>query len=210
MMRRSRRHRDGETGMTLVELLVVVLLTGIIAAVMVAAFIVTTRSDRQTGQDAQSLANLRIATDRIEKDLRQARRVYMDSNATRLRIWVDSDRDNQQDLAERITFSLTTDNGLAPAVGGSTATLRRTTAAPGAPNMIMASGMQLFPTSATFEYRNTVNPSTPAFTPVAGPTATWTDTSLVKVTLAADEAPGPYPGPRTLLTEVRLRNATTY
>jgi prepilin-type N-terminal cleavage/methylation domain-containing protein len=195
--------RPGQRGMTLIELMIAVLLTGIILSMFVAAYMVVTRTDRQTSQDAQSLAQLRVATDRIERDLRQARRVYQDSNGSRLHLWVDSDRDNQQDLSERVTFELTTDNGLAPVATGSAATLRRKTDVVGAAPMIVSTGMQMFPSSPTFAY-------SPTFTVAAAPSTAWTDTTLVSITLAADEAPGPYPGPRTLKTDLRMRNARTY
>jgi Tfp pilus assembly protein PilW len=198
--------------MTLVELMVVVLLTGLVGAMMVAAYMVTARTDRATAQDHQALANLRIATDRIERELRQARRVYRDSNASRLHFWVDYDRDNQQDPSERVTFIVTTNTGAAPSATGTTSTLWRRTDEPGSPQVIVTTGMQLFPATdadrLTFQYKNQAG--TTAFTSVAAPSTEVTPTSLIELRLASDEAEGPYPAPRTLKTEVRLRNATTY
>lgn len=204
--------RAGEVGMTLVELMVAMLITGIVAAMVVAAYILTTRVDRQTSQDHQALSTLRLATDRIERDLRQARRVYKDSNASRLHMWVDYDRDNQQDLSERITFEIKTNNGLAPATAGTTSTLTRTTDDPATSPLLIADNMQLFPPAdvdrLTFQYLNALGAT--AFTSVAAPSASWTATTLVDIRFASDAAEGPYPAPRTLKTEVRLRNATTY
>ena len=211
-MSTSTARRRGQTGMTLVELLVGMLITGLVAAMMVSAYVVTTRSDRQASQDHQALASLRLATDRVERDLRQARRVYKDSTGSQLHMWVDYDRDNQQDLSERITFEVTTNNGLAAAVAGTTSTLRRKTDAPGMSPLIIVDNMQLFPPSdvnrLTFQYLNSIGAT--AFTAVAAPSSTWTDTTIVDIRLASDAAEGPYPAPRTLKTEVRLRNATTY
>jgi len=193
--------------MTLVELMIATLLTGLLVSVMLTAFVVTSRTERQTGQDTQALASLRLVNDRIARELRQARRVYADSTGTRLHVWIDADRDNQQDPSERITFEITTNSGSAPAAAGSTSTITRTTDASGATKVPIATNMQLFPVSAsspaTFVY-------SPTFTAVTAPSITWTDVSLVAITTAADDAPGPFPAPRTLKTEMRLRNATTY
>jgi Tfp pilus assembly protein PilW len=211
-MSSTKPNRSSQAGVTLVELMVTMLITSLVGAMIVAAYIVTSRSDRQASQDHQALATLRLSTDRIEGDLRQARRIYQDSTANRLHMWVDYDRDNQQDLSERITFEITTNSGLSPAVAGTTSTLRRKTDAPGTAPMLIADNMQLFPPAnadrLTFQYLNAAGGT--AFTPVAAPSSVWTDTTLVDVRLASDAAEGPYPAPRTLKTEVRLRNATTY
>ncbi len=208
----ANRSRSRQAGVTLVELMVTMLITSLVGAMIVAAYMLTSRSDRQASQDHQALATLRLANDRIERDLRQARRIYNDSTAGRLHMWVDYDRDNQQDLSERITFEITTNNGLAPAVAGTTSTLRRKTDAPASTSLLIADNMQLFPPAdvdrLTFQYLNAVGGA--AFAPVAAPSSVWTDTTLVDVRLASDAAEGPYPAPRTLKTEVRLRNATTY
>ena len=202
-MSRRRARTPGQAGMTLVELMIAMLLTGILCSAILAAFIVTDRTDRQTGQDSQALASLRLVNDRIAKELRQARRVYSDSTGAKLHIWVDGDRDNQQDPSERITFAITTNSGGAAVAAGTTSTITRVTDAPGAVKIPIATNMQLFPASATFVY-------SPSYTSVASPSTVWTDVTLVSMTIASDDAPGPFPAPRTLKTDMRLRNATTY
>jgi len=193
--------------MTLVELLVVMLIMGIVGTIMMMAIMMTSRTDRQTDQDLRALNDLRLASTHMQRDLRQARRLYMDSTATRVHFWVDEDRDNQQEPSERINYEIVTRDGGPPVAEGSPAMLVRYTDAAPSQRFVVSEQMQLFPATAldrlTFQY-------SPTFTPAPTPSTEWARTTLVTLTFAADAAPGPYPGTRTLRTNIRMRNARTY
>ncbi len=207
--------RHNQEGMTLVELLVATLLTSIVCAFMLIAILTTTRADASNDQESRALAQLRISAGRVMNELREARRLYADSTSTRLHFWVDTDRDNQQDPGERITYLIRSKTGATPVADGTPAVMVRRTDAPGSTEMLISDELQLFPPDAagtvpelrrdTFQY-----PTYQPFTQVPSPSTTWTDVTLVSFVLAADTAPGPYPAARTLKTDVRMRNARTF
>jgi prepilin-type N-terminal cleavage/methylation domain-containing protein len=169
----------GERGVTLVELLIVMAVSAIVVTVAYAGLDGATRTDDFTRVDAEALVSLRTGMDRLEKELRQARTVYDDSTSTTVRMWVDYDRDSQQDPVERVSWTL--------AAGGSGWELTRDTDA--GSGDYFATGNLL--SGSQFTYA----PAPP-------------DTTLVVVRLRADADPDAgSAGVRTLLTEVRLRNA---
>lgn len=165
-------------GTSVVELTVAMFVLGVVGVVIASLLAVAQRTEATTGRDSQSLAELRTATSRLVLEMRQARTIYAGSTARRVRFWVDVDRDNQQDLAERITWEIVS--------SGNTAELVRTTDASG-PSQTHATG--LVPADA-FQY----SPAAP-------------NTTYVVVTLSVDIAPNLAPSERTHRTTVRLRNA---
>jgi type II secretory pathway pseudopilin PulG len=174
-----------ESGMTLPELMVASLISMLVGALMVMVITTALSVDDFTREDSQALAELRTATERFEKEVRQARKVYgptvddpVGSTGTRIRFWVDYNRNNQQDLEDQIIWE--------QVLVGDRAVLRRTNAA-GSFETLVNSGL---------------TPGTPFSYNLAPP-----DTTVVTITLIGDVKSGSTPSGRTVRTKVRLRNA---
>jgi Tfp pilus assembly protein PilW len=181
MLGRLRKRAD-ERGVTLAELLVGMGLAMIVTSLMVAGVMVVNRTQRYTDEDSQTLAALRIAESRFARDLRQARRVFSISDGHKIRFWVDFNRDFLQDIGERVSWEL-------QPVGSKAQLIRYTDA----------------PTSVpTVQVRNLVYGDTFAYVTTDGSSGTAT---LVSITLTANAAPTGIAKDRSIVTEVRLRNA---
>jgi type II secretory pathway pseudopilin PulG len=96
-----------------VELAVAMAIASVVSVVLFAALVTLQRTEVYTEQDSRALAELRVNVDRFARELREARRVYSGSSTTArsIKFWVDDDRDNQQDPAERVTWAVTTVDG---------------------------------------------------------------------------------------------------
>lgn len=162
----------------MIELTVTMVVSGLLAVVLFTAIVGLQRSEEYTGQDSRALAELRVAVDRLSRELREARRVYASSDMS-IKFWRDDDRDNQQDPAERVTWSLAT--------SGSGGRLLRTTDATPTEPSVVASEVVV----------------SPAFTATPVPP----DTARVDVVLHADVNQASAPSQRTVRTAIRLRNA---
>lgn len=173
-----RRLLADERGITFVEMMVGTAISAIVGSLLIAALSMVTRVDRFTRQDSQALGELRTATERFQKEMRQARKVYADSTATSVHFWVDYNRDNQQNQSEKLTWSQET-------VSGETRLVRTNDA-----GSSFIEAVDLVPGSL-FLY----NPAPE-------------DTTIVTITLTADVSSGSQPSGRTVRTRVRLRNAT--
>jgi type II secretory pathway pseudopilin PulG len=175
--------RQDERGITFVEMIVATAISAMVGSLLIAGLSMVTRVDRFTSQDSQALADLRTASERFQKEMRQARKVYQadpPSTGTTVQFWVDYNRNNQQDLAERIIWRLET-------ASSGKVRLVRTSKAGEAPFI---------------EAANLVAGSSFAYN-VAPP-----NTTVVTMTLSADVSGGDQPSARTVRTRVRLRNAT--
>lgn len=180
--------RRGERGISFVELMVAMAISAVVGLLLIGALSMVTRVDRFTRQDSQALGELRTATERFQKEMRQARKVY-DTNdppastATLIHFWVDYNRDNQQNVDERIIWRLET----------------------------FSSGMRLVRTNEQKEAASQA-PFIEAVGLVSGSAFTFApvppDTTVVTLTLRADISSGSQPSVRTVRTQVRLRNAT--
>lgn len=175
---RTRRLVADERGITLVEMMVAMAISAVVSLLLLAALSMVFRVDRFTRQDSQALGELRIATERFQKEMRQARKVYADSTATSVHFWVDYNRDNQQNQSEKLTWRQET-------ISGETRLVRTNEA-----GSSFIEAVDLVPGSP-FLY----NPAPE-------------DTTVVTITLTADVSPGAQPSGRTVRTRVRLRNAT--
>lgn len=167
-----------ESGLTLPELMVGSFITMLVGGLLLMSITTALRVEDFTGEDSQALAELRTATERFEKEIRQARKVYETSTGDRIQFWVDYDRDNQQDLVEQIIWE--------EALVGDRAVLHRTNAA-GSFETLVNSGLE---------------PGTPFAYNLAPPA-----TTVVTITLIGDIKSGTTPSGRTVRTRVRLRNA---
>jgi type II secretory pathway pseudopilin PulG len=183
VIRRTRPWQD-ERGITFVEMMVATAIAAMVGSLLIAALSMVTRVDRFTRQDSEALGELRTATERFQKEMRQARKIYTSddppaSTASTVHFWVDYDRNNQQDLAERLIWRLETASS-----GGMR--LVRTSDAGG--TLVQAVNLV---TGSSFTY----SPAPP-------------NTTVVTLTLRADVSSGSQPSARTVRTKVRLRNAT--
>ena len=174
-----------ERGITFVEMMVATAIAAIVGLLLIAALSMVTRVDRFTRQDSEALGELRTATERFQKEMRQARKIYTNddppaSTATTVHFWVDYDRNNQQDLEERLIWRLET-------------------ASSGQMRLVRTSGAGETP---LIQAVNLLSGSSFAYSP-APP-----DTTAVTLTLTADVSSGSQPSARTVRTQVRLRNAT--
>lgn len=175
------RLRTDERGVSLVDLLVGMLITSFVLAGVATTLVSAQRTEIFSDRDSQALAALRHGVQRLTTELRQARKIYPDSTTSRMRFWVDEDRDNQQDLAERIVWEVENT--------GSTATLTRSTDA----------------TSTELPVVSLIVPGTPFEYEPGDPSSTLV--TLVRITLVADTDTDEDPESRTVRTEVRIRNA---
>jgi type II secretory pathway pseudopilin PulG len=175
-----REHRllADERGITFVELMVAMAISAVVGSLLIAALSMVTGVDSFTREDSQALGELRTAAERFQKEMRQARKVYADSTSTSAHFWVDYNRDNQQNLEEKLIWRQET-------VSGETR-LVRTSEAGG--SIIQAVDLV---TGSMFVY----DPAPEA-------------TTVVTITLTVDVSPGSAPSGRTVRTQVRLRNAT--
>ena len=175
---------QSEQGITFVEMMVAMAIAAIVGSLLIAALSMVMRVDRFTQEDSEVLGELRTATERFQKELRQARKVYDVANApastaTTIHFWVDYNRDNQQNLSEKLIWRL-------QAASSGKLRLVRTSGAGG--TRIQAVDLV---SGSSFAYA----PAPPG-------------TTVVTLTLKADAAAGSQPSVRTVRTRVRLRNAT--
>ena len=98
-----------EDGITLSEVLVAMLISSLALALLAAMVSSGTRAEIFTRNDSVSLDEMRITAERITKEVRQARLLYLDSTDYMAHFWVDYDLDNQQDLEEKIYWEVRDD-----------------------------------------------------------------------------------------------------
>jgi type II secretory pathway pseudopilin PulG len=183
------RLSQDERWITFVEMMVATAIAAVVGSLLLAALSMVTRVDRFTRQDSQALGELRTATERFQKELRQARKIYDGLNppastSTIVHFWVDYDRNNQQDLDEKIIWRLET-------------------ASSGSLRLVRTNEDKEGKAEAPFiEAVGLVSGSSFVYTP-APP-----NTTVVTLTLRADVSSGAQPSARTVRTQVRLRNAT--
>lgn len=141
-MRFLRPRDDG--GLTLVELLVAMMLFAIIGTLTLTAFINTQHDYRVAGDQAQGLSDVKVAAERLARDIRDARAVVCDGAASdptcmrHLQLWIDYNSDYVQESDEIVTWQLVPETAgagvcgptghceLQRVVGGTTAVEART------------------------------------------------------------------------------------
>lgn len=181
-MRVLRNVASDERGFSLAELLVTLGIMSIVGLLSVTLLVTALRTDEFSRQETNALDELRFATEFMTKEIRQARLVYPDSTDQYLHIWIDYDIDNQQDTEEKIIYEIDT--------SGPVPVLIRYSEAGNPTRRILLEGIVVAP---LFTYE-------PAFPAVP---------RTVGMTLQADADPTTAPGARTVISEVRIRNAAT-
>jgi prepilin-type N-terminal cleavage/methylation domain-containing protein len=107
---RSRRH--DESGLTLVELLVTMMLLAVVSTLVVSAVAQTVRVLTQTQDEATGLNDAKVVLDRLGRDIREARGVVCLPDPTdpeckaHLQLWIDSNSDYALQDEEIVTWKL--------------------------------------------------------------------------------------------------------
>lgn len=119
-MSRFRPQRvKGDRGVSLVETLIVMLLLAIVSTLVTRAVIDSHKVVRIVEDQTQGLADVRIASERLGRDIREARSVVCNPVGTlpaviaadptcqfHLQLWIDYNSDYVQQSAETVTWSL--------------------------------------------------------------------------------------------------------
>ena len=116
-MHALRGWRRDDRGVTLVELLVAIVLAGVLGSVVMSAVLITHTNIRTTDDEARGQDDVAVVTDRLSRDLRDARGVVCDglasdpTCATHLQLWVDSNSNYHEDPDEVVTWQLQANPG---------------------------------------------------------------------------------------------------
>ena len=97
-----------DAGVTLVELSVAIFLFGIVSTMFFTAFAVTGRTFTKVDDEATGLADVRKVSERLGRDVRNARGVDAGATASKLVLWIDSNSDYRRSADESVTWELRT------------------------------------------------------------------------------------------------------
>ncbi len=100
-----------EDGLTLVELLVVMVMVGIIGAATTSVLISSQRTQQYSQQLRTVMDESRVTFERIHEELRQARQVELDQ-PDEIRFWVDANADGLRSLDEVVTYDVVPVSGV--------------------------------------------------------------------------------------------------
>lgn len=175
------RRRAAQRGVSLIELLVVVVVGGVLAALTLSGFMTGLNSLARADDDSRGQADATIAAQRMSRDLRQARAVVAGSTASAVNLWVDADGDATRSPAESVTW-----RAVAAGDGTGHVTLERLDGT-GA----RAEVATTLVSDALFGYDS----------------ADATAARVVSVRLEYDAITGAYAAPKRLFLDIRLRNA---
>lgn len=113
------RSAPDERGVTLVETLIVMILLAVVSSLVTRAVIDSHQVVRIVEDQTQGLADVRVASERLGRDIREARSVVCNPTGTapalvtsdpscrfHLQLWIDYDSDYVQQSAETVTWSL--------------------------------------------------------------------------------------------------------
>lgn len=102
--------RQGERGLTLVELLVTMVLFGVVSAICVAAFLSGSETVGRIDDDARGQGDQRIVAQRLSRDLREARGIDTPAVGVdpkgQLTVWIDANANYVKDVGEIVTWKL--------------------------------------------------------------------------------------------------------
>jgi Tfp pilus assembly protein PilW len=104
--------RMDDRGITLVETLVAMVLTGILGAIVLAGTIATQDSLRTSDNETNGQTDVAFATNQLSRDIRNSRGVVCDGAvgdplcAAHLQLWVDSNSNYRKDAGETVTWRL--------------------------------------------------------------------------------------------------------
>lgn len=105
-------------GVTLVETMVVIILLGVVGSIVLRAVIDSHKLVRITTDQTEGLTDVRVATERLSRDVRDARSVLCNPTGTapslvgdttcayHLQLWIDYNSDYVQQTNETVTWNL--------------------------------------------------------------------------------------------------------
>jgi prepilin-type N-terminal cleavage/methylation domain-containing protein len=101
-----RSSRSAEAGFSLVELMIVIALSGVLATAITSVVLTSIRTQAFTNDMRTVMDDGRISIDRIRKELRGARRV-LESGSTEssIRFWLDQNQDGKMQADELICYA---------------------------------------------------------------------------------------------------------
>lgn len=101
--------------MTLVELLVAMVLTGVLGAIVSAAFLVGNKQFQIASDEAAGLSDVRVVIERLGRDVRGSRGVDAGATTSNLVLWIDNNSDYVRSPTaqpdEIVTWSVVSSNG---------------------------------------------------------------------------------------------------
>ena len=117
---RWRRLRADDSGMTLIELLVTMILLGVVSTLVVTAVTQAGRILTHTDDEATGLADAKVILDRLGRDIRESRSTECDGGLAdpgdptsadancnaHLQLWIDANSDYAQQESEVVTWRL--------------------------------------------------------------------------------------------------------
>lgn len=112
-----RQRFPDDDGFSLVEVLVVMLVSGVILAAIAGVVVAMMRTQVFVSTTRENLDDSRVAVERIRQDLRGARRVQLTgpagsaSSATQLVMWIDENQDQVTQAEELVVYQLRTVDG---------------------------------------------------------------------------------------------------
>jgi prepilin-type N-terminal cleavage/methylation domain-containing protein len=105
-LRGQRGRRRDDSGISLVELLVTIVLMGILSAGVTSAVIAANRVFQHDEDETTGLSDVRTVVERMGRDVREARGVAGGATHTQLQLWVDYNSDYKSQDDEVITWRL--------------------------------------------------------------------------------------------------------
>ena len=101
-----RRRLAASEGTTLLEVCVTMLLFSMVGVLIMNSLQTAARANAQVDDQDRGLADLRVVTERMSRDLRLARGVDPLATANQLTIWIDFDSDYKRDADESVTWRI--------------------------------------------------------------------------------------------------------
>lgn len=109
-----------DSGLTLVELLVTMVLIGVVSGLVLGAVTAASRVFIHTNDESQGLRDAKVVMDRVARDIREGRSVVCDGSyadpsdpssldpdcSAHLQVWIDDDSDYAPDESEIVTWQL--------------------------------------------------------------------------------------------------------
>jgi Tfp pilus assembly protein PilW len=101
-----RRKQRDDSGISLVELLVTVVLMAVVSLSVTTAVIGANRVFQHDDDETAGLSDVRTVVERMGRDVREARGIAAGATNTQLQLWIDSNSDYKQESNELITWKL--------------------------------------------------------------------------------------------------------
>ncbi len=174
-----------EQGISLVELLVTILISGIVGAAVLTGVVTMNRTERTMQSVRDNIDEARLSLDRIRIELRGARRIFEDPDGTHLQFWIDLDNNDTISSNELVHYELVDD--------GDHARLERWTADDPDARRVVARGLL---------YDADDPDAVPPFTYDRDPP----ETRLIDIALVVDVGARGGVDPKPVEAQVRLRN----